>query len=59
MADPLVWAKEFKENCRCVTCPFVIDAVDVGVGIIRHCEYTCLKEPEEITKEMEYMEAKE
>jgi len=35
------WAIEFQKNHSCGTCPFVIDAVDIGVGILYHCEYVC------------------
>jgi len=47
----LSWAKKFKESYRCETCPFVIDEVDVGVGMMRNCDHVCDWEPEEIAKE--------
>ena len=47
------WAENFKKNHNCRTCPFVKNEADVGVGIIRDCDYVCKMEIPEILKEME------
>ena len=47
------WAKDFKENHNCNSCPFVIDEVDIGVGILRNCDHVCWMEIGEILEQME------
>jgi hypothetical protein len=47
------WAKKFKENHSCATCPFVKNEADVGAGIIRDCDAVCRFPVEDIVKEME------
>jgi len=49
----LEWAKQFKENHRCESCPFVIDEVDIGVGIQYRCDHVCQMGVGDILKEME------
>ena len=49
----LNWAKDFKENHDCNTCPFIIDEVDIGVGIQIHCDCVCKMDIPEILEEME------
>jgi len=49
----LEWAKQFKENHRCETCPFVKNEADVGVGIIYDCDAVCRMEIGDILREME------
>ena len=46
-------AEDFKKNHKCEICPFVKNEVDVGVGIIRDCDYVCKMDVSEILKEME------
>ena len=47
------WAKQFKENHRCESCPFVIDEVDIGIGTQYRCDHVCQMSVEDILKEME------
>jgi hypothetical protein len=47
------WAAEFKRNHSCISCPFVKNEVDIGVGIQRDCDGVCTMEVDEIVKEME------
>jgi hypothetical protein len=47
------WAAWFKKNHKCVSCPFVIDEVDIGVGIQRNCGIVCRMEIDDIVNEME------
>jgi hypothetical protein len=51
--DKQEWAENFKRNHSCASCPFVINEIDIGVGIQYHCEYVCQMEVSEILKEME------
>jgi hypothetical protein len=47
------WATGFKENHTCDGCPFVINEVDIDVGIQWICNHVCDMEIEEIVKEVE------
>jgi hypothetical protein len=49
------WAKDFQENYSCKSCPFVKHEVDVGVGmgLIRDCDYVCMRDVDGILAEME------
>jgi len=47
------WVKNFQENHNCNSCLFVIDEVDIGVGILRNCDHVCQMEVGEILEQME------
>jgi len=49
------WAEEFRESHNCSTCPFVINAVDIGVGTIYDCDAVCTMSVHEILGYMEGM----
>jgi len=58
VGDPIMdkkreWAIKFQKNHRCETCPFVKNEADVGVGIIRDCDYVCKKDISKILEQME------
>jgi len=59
VTDPVLdkkieWAKDFKENHSCNSCPFIIDEVDIGVGMLRNCDHVCWKDISEIVEQMEH-----
>jgi hypothetical protein len=47
------WAENFKKYHHCETCPFVINEVDIGVGMLRDCGHVCQMTVDEIIAEME------
>lgn len=53
MNTRIKWAKDFQKNPNCNSCPLVLDEVDNGVGIQRHCNHVCKMEIGEILEEME------
>ena len=51
--DKTTWAEQWRQNHTCATCPFVINAVDVGIGMIRQCDHTCTGTVGEILQRIE------
>jgi len=51
--DKKEWALFFKEHHNCNSCPFVKNEADIGVGILRDCDYVCSMDIDDILKEME------